>query len=72
MDMAQHLLKSGGQAFKNTVTPQYVSKLAGKLVDKASGGIGRLFSRGKGPRFRTRRGTSTRYVGRRLQRRRRR
>ena len=60
-DLGTHALRSGAQAFKDTVTPAFVTKLVSKGVNMASNAIARKFGG-------QRRGKGIRYVGRRMQR----
>ena len=60
-DLGTHAMRSGAQAFKDTVTPAFVTKLVTKGVNMASNAIARKFGG-------QRRGKGIRYVGRRMQR----
>ena len=64
-DLGRHALMAGAGAFKNTVTPDFVTKLVTKGVNAATNAIARRFG-GSGGGARRGRGF---YIGRRMQRR---
>ena len=69
-DLGKHALHAGAGAFKKTVTPDFIAKLATKGVNKLTDIIGRKIRGKGGPRYRTKRGRGgARWTGRRSQRR---